>query len=148
MKLQGSRRTWLIIGVALLLLAAVKAALIGWYWHKKQQGPAPLQTLACQVERGACTLPGGGQLLFVEPPRYGQPFAVRIEGAGQQAPSAEFNMPEMDMGFNRYRFVADGTNWRASVTLPVCVTGSHRWEMLLEVDGQRYRLPFSVKSGS
>lgn len=146
MKLNSKQRTLLIIGMALLVLAAVKLALIGWYWHKKQaSGPAPVQVLACQIERGSCTLPDGGKLIFLEPPRYGQPFAIRVEGVSGAAPSAEFTMPEMDMGFNRYRFVADGANWRANVTLPVCVTGSHHWEMLLEVDGRRYKLPFTVQ---
>lgn len=144
MKLDSKQRKWLIIGVALLVLAAVKLALIGWYW-KQHQTPKTEQLLACQIEQGACALPDGGKLAFLTPPQNGKPFAIRLEGVGSTAPSAEFSMQDMDMGFNRYRFVTDGVNWRANVTLPMCATGSRHWEMLLDVNGQRYKLPFSVK---
>ncbi|OHX13049.1 hypothetical protein [Chromobacterium sphagni] len=139
------QRKWLIIGVALIALAAVKAGLIYWYLHNKQSKPKP-QALACAMGRGACALPGGGSLRFVSPPQHGQPFEVRLEGVtGGAAPTVDFAMPEMDMGFNRYTFVREGAGWKAQVILPMCVSGSRRWVAEVKVGEAAYSLPFNVR---
>lgn len=141
MTMNIKQKKLLLIGLALLLLAALKVGLVWWYLQHKQQPAAPV-ALACNVTQGLCSLPDGGSLRFVSPPRNGQPFVMRLEGVSAVEPSVEFAMADMDMGFNRYRFVADGSNWQARVTLPVCATGSHRWIATLHLGEQAYSLPF------
>jgi hypothetical protein len=146
MTLTGAPRKWLAIGVALLLLGLVKMATIGWFWmHRAGSGTPEAQLLVCRIEQQACNLPGGGQARFAAQPQKGKPFDIVLEGVGSAGATAEFTMPGMEMGFNRYRFVADGTRWHARVTLPVCATGSRHWEMTLDTAGHRYKLPFNVQ---
>ncbi|WP_199102853.1 hypothetical protein [Aquitalea sp. ASV11] len=134
----------LLIGVALILLAALKGGLIWWYFQHKQQAAVP-ESLACNVTLGACSLPDGGSLRFVTPPQNGKPFVMRLEGVTASEPSVEFAMADMDMGFNRYRFVADGANWQARITLPVCVTGSRYWIATLHLGDKAYSLQFQAQ---
>jgi hypothetical protein len=77
-------------------------------------------------------------------PRRGLPFSLRIDGVTARTVTAEFTMRDMDMGFNRYRFLRAGAGWRARVTLPLCVSGRREWIMTLTLDGRRYLLPFEV----
>ncbi|TCP10997.1 hypothetical protein EV683_11626 [Crenobacter luteus] len=134
---------WGAIGVGLLVVAALKFLLISWYWQKDGDAVAA-EPLNCVPQQG-CELPGGGRLLFTRPPRQEAPFEIRVDGVPGEPPSAEFAMPAMDMGFNRYRFVADGGGWRATVTLPVCATGARDWLMTLEAGGRRYTVPFRTQ---
>lgn len=146
MTLSGAPRKWLAIGVALLLLGLVKMATIGWFWiHRTEARMPEIQTLVCRIEQQPCTLLGGGQVRFAVPPLNGKPFDIVLEGVGSAGATAEFTMPGMEMGFNRYHFVADGARWHAIVTLPVCATGSRHWEMILDTAGHRYKLPFNVQ---
>ncbi|CUA81565.1 MULTISPECIES: hypothetical protein [Gulbenkiania] len=140
--MNARQKKWLAIGVALMLLGGLKIGLIVHYL--RQASRVPVQTVACNDLGRGCRLPGGGSVHFVTPPANGRPFEIVLTGAGGQAPSAEFSMQGMDMGFNRYRFVADGKVWRARVTLPVCSTGRADWLMTLEVDGRHYQLGFTV----
>lgn len=146
MTLSGSPRKWLLLACALLLLAMLKVGMVGWYWLHRGEGKAAAPVaLSCRPDFQPCTLPSGGQLRFVTPARNGAPFVIRLEHAGSTVPTAEFSMVGMDMGFNRYRFVADGVSWSAKVTLPVCATGGRDWLMALELNGRRYQLPFHVQ---
>lgn len=146
MTLSGSPRKWLLLACALLLLAMLKVGMVGWYWLHRGEGKAVAPVaLSCRPDLQSCMLPGHGQLRFVTPARNGAPFSIRLEHAGSTAPTAEFSMAGMNMGFNRYRFVADGADWSAKVTLPVCATGGRDWLMTLELEGQRYQLPFHVQ---
>lgn len=150
MILSGSPRKWLLIACALLLLALLKVALAGWYWLHRGDGQGTNGTvptaLSCRPDLQPCALPGGGQVRFTTPVHNGAPFVIHLEHASKLAPEAEFSMPGMDMGFNRYRFVADGANWSAKVTLPVCATGGRDWLMMLELNGQqRVQLPFHTQ---
>ncbi|AXE32534.1 hypothetical protein DK842_03140 [Chromobacterium phragmitis] len=141
----GKQRKLLLLGVALLLFAALKAGLIFWYLHNKPAEPAA-RTLSCDVAGGACALPGGGALRFSARPSHGQPFEIRLDGvAADAAPTADFTMPGMDMGFNRYTFIRDGDGWKARVILPMCVSGSRDWQVELRLGKEAYRLRFSVR---
>ncbi|MBI3145407.1 MAG: hypothetical protein HYZ18_09145 [Pseudogulbenkiania sp.] len=131
---------WTTIGVALVLLGAVKFALISWYLSRPVE--AAVQDVACDPAQSSCRLPNGMQLQFVTAPKSGQPFEIRLSGEAKDAPAAEFSMRDMDMGFNRYRFVAQQGGWQARVTLPMCVSQRQDWVMTLEVEGRRYSLPF------
>lgn len=135
-----SQLKWATIGVVLVLLGAVKFALISWYLSRPAE--AAVLDVACDPAQSSCTLPNGMQLQFVGAPKSGQPFDIRLSGEAKEAPGAEFSMRDMDMGFNRYRFVAAPGGWQARVTLPMCVSQRQDWIMVLEVEGRRYSLPF------
>ncbi|RXZ43359.1 hypothetical protein [Crenobacter cavernae] len=138
-----SQLKWGAIGLALIAVAAIKFTLISWYWNQDGK-PVEAEPLNCVPQQG-CELPGGGRLLFTRPPRQDAPFEIRVDGVSGDAPNAEFTMPVMDMGFNRYRFVPEGNGWRATVNLPVCATGERDWLMVLEVEGKRYTVPFKMQ---
>ena len=141
----AKQRKLLWLGVALIVFGALKAGLIYWYLHNKPAAAKPL-TLSCDIGRGGCALPGGGRLAFSALPEHGRPFELRLSGlAGETAPTVDFSMPDMDMGFNRYVFVRDGAGWKATVTLPMCVSGSRSWVAELKDGRVAYRLPFSVR---
>ncbi|BEV73498.1 hypothetical protein THUN1379_29800 [Paludibacterium sp. THUN1379] len=139
-----NRRQWLLLALALLALGIVKLVVLRWYWQSGQD-KSVAQTLPCAAGATSCALPGGGTLRFFGPIVVGQPFVIELTGVGGEEPAAEFSMQSMDMGFNRYRFVRSATGWRARATLPVCVTGRRDWQMVLLLNGQRYRLPLQVK---
>ncbi|POA97818.1 hypothetical protein C2134_14250 [Chromobacterium sinusclupearum] len=138
------QRKLLILGVALIAFGAIKASLIFWYLNHKPAAQAA-QRLTCDPSRGSCALPGGGGLRFDSAPEHGKPFVVRLQGTAAAAPpTADFTMPDMDMGFNRYTFVRDGTDWKATVTLPMCVSGSRAWLVEVRHGKDAYQLPFQV----
>jgi hypothetical protein len=135
-----SRRQWLWLwlGVGLTLLGVFKLLLIGWYLAR-QRVSTPL-AVVCPSASAVCQLPGGVRLRFQTAPQEGHPFVMRLDGVTGPVPSAEFVMRNMDMGFNRYRFVAAGDAWQARVTLPVCSAGRHDWLMNLTVNGRRLQV--------
>ncbi|MBX9265738.1 hypothetical protein [Chromobacterium violaceum] len=143
----AKQRKLLILGAALLAFGAVKFGLIYyWYSHNRQPSAPAAQVLSCDIERGACALPGGGALRFSARPSNGQPFEIRLDGvAAEAAPTADFTMPGMDMGFNRYTFLRDGAGWKAKAILPMCVSGSRDWQVELRLGKDAYRLPFRVR---
>lgn len=147
--MNAKQKKWLVIGVLLVVLGAVKIGLIVHYLLGKpaQAAELPLQALSCGTVTEGCALPGGGTLRLASPPSYRAPFELRLAGINaKQAPSVEFSMVGMDMGFNRYRLVEDGQGgWRARVTLPVCASGGRDWVATLSVDGRRYSLPLRVQ---
>jgi hypothetical protein len=120
-----------------------QGGLMWWYFQHKQQAAVPV-ALACNVTQGraACRMAAACAL---SPPQNGKPFVMRLEGVTASEPSVEFSMADMDMGFNRYRFVADGANWQARITLPVCATGSRHWIATLHLGDKAYSLPFQTQ---
>jgi len=60
-----------------------------------------------------------------------QPFPIHIQLAGHQradSVTVVFSMQDMDMGFNRYRLLADASaGWNADITLPICTSGRTDW---------------------
>ncbi|MCB5188540.1 hypothetical protein LG200_11080 [Methylobacillus caricis] len=120
---------------------------IGGWWLLKPAIPA-FEELACaDIVRGC-----GNAGIFVQAdqaPRVMQPFELRIKVGEAQAVLAKFDMRDMQMGLNQYRFVRqqDG-DWLAKVTLPVCMSGQSDWLMNLELDtasGKRfYQLGFTA----
>lgn len=136
-----TRQQWLFVAIALICFALLKAGLIYWYLQQKDK-PAPRVEVSCSNLQQGCALPDGSRLRFDRVPHHSEPFLITLDQAGNSAPSAEFSMADMDMGFNRYRFVANGPQWQARVTLPVCVSGSGDWLLDLQHDGQTYRVRF------
>ncbi|MCW3480464.1 hypothetical protein OL229_13020 [Neisseriaceae bacterium JH1-16] len=145
--MNAKQKKWLAIGGLLLVLGAVKIWFIAHYLlDKPAQAAEPPQALACASPTAGCVLPGGGSLRFTTPPSYRQPFELTLSGvAAKEAPSIEFSMAQMDMGFNRYRLVANGQGgWHASVRLPVCASGGRDWIATINLDGRLYTLPLRV----
>lgn len=136
-----SRQQWLFVAIALIGFALLKAGLIYWYLQQKDKPAQPVEVRCSNLQQG-CSLPDGSTLRFDRVPHHSEPFQITLAQAGDSAPSAEFSMADMDMGFNRYRFVANGKQWQAKVTLPVCVTGSSDWLMDLSQGGHIYRVRF------
>lgn len=74
------------------------------------------------------------------------PFSIWVTTSAPPAigkAEARFTMEGMDMGFNLYTLRRDAQAvFRATVTLPICVTGRRDWNMILEIDKTRLIIPF------
>lgn len=104
--------------------------------------------IACSDPVAGCTFTHRGQavqLRFSHPPTPLQPFTISLHAPGARQVEGEFQMQGMEMGFNRYTFAPDTTGlFTARVTLPVCVSGRRDWKLDLQIDAQRYAIPFST----
>lgn len=76
-----------------------------------------------------------------------KPFTLSISAASARAVSVVLQMRGMDMGLNRYRLLREPNGeWRATITLPVCVSGRRDWLMIVEVDGEQRAFAFQTPS--
>jgi len=102
----------------------------------------------CATPERGCSLQVDGRMI-----RFGMqgelkslaPFQIWLEMPDSPVAKAEarFTMEGMDMGFNLYRLRPDAQGvLRATVTLPICVTGRRDWNMILEVENLRINVPF------
>jgi hypothetical protein len=136
------KRVW---GPLLLAAALVLIAVVG-YW---QQRPAEAISVSCPDPVAGCHFMHAGvpaSIRFSAQPKPLEAFSLSVHAAGTRKASAEFQMVGMDMGFNRYDLRPGKTGeFAANVTLPVCVSGDHRWMLYLEIDGTRYAVPFSTR---
>ena len=80
-----------------------------------------------------------------------KPFrvTVSVEGTVPDTVTADFNMPGMDMGRNRYQLERDGGgDWIANVILPVCASGRNDWRAVVSAvrsgSGARAIFPFHI----
>lgn len=105
-------------------------------------------TIACTDPVAGCTFKHRGQtvqLRFSHSPTSLQPFTISLRAPGAHQVEGEFQMQGMEMGFNRYTFAPDKIGlFTARVTLPVCVSGRRDWKLNLQIDAQRYAIPFST----
>jgi hypothetical protein len=128
----------------LVVVALVAIAATG-YWLKR---PAEAIAVPCPDPLAGCAFTHRGMpasVRFSAPPQPFQDFGLDVAVVGARAISVEFHMVGMEMGFNRYDLRPTGeTGFAARVTLPVCVTGRHDWMLYLDIDGQRYAVPFST----
>jgi len=134
------------VGVPLLLALALVAIAVAGYWLKR---PAEALAIPCADPLAGCAFshrgaPASARFSMLPAPL--EAFEFNVTAPGATKISAEFHMVGMDMGFNRYdlRPAGDG-EFTARITLPVCVSGRRDWVLYLEVDGQRYALPFSTR---
>ena len=106
---------------------------------------APVVNCAALIQ--GCTLEQ--DKLFVKTDRAPtplKPFALTVRAPAAQAVNVEVQMQGMEMGLNRYRLIRQANGeWRATITLPVCVTGRRDWLMLIEADGVRRGLAFQTE---
>lgn len=129
----------LMIALLLIIVALVGARI--------QPSPESQMT-ACADPVLGCAFKHRGQMVqlrFSHPPLPLQPFTITLHVPRARRVQAEFQMQGMEMGFNRYRFTADQSGvFTARVTLPVCVSGRRDWRLDLQIDSQRYAIPFST----
>ncbi len=133
---------WLIRVWPLALIALI--ALVLWASRKPEGGHDTLVTCAT-LARG-CSVQADGREF-----RLGMegelkplvPFQIWVKAPGLHKAEARFQMEGMEMGFNLYTLRADSQGiFRATVTLPICVTGRRDWRLLLDVDQTRLTVPF------
>lgn len=122
-------------GIALLLILGG----LGYFWLKSSHDM--IETIDCEDIVQGCTH-GDLAVRAMTPPATMRAFEVRISSPGAESVHASFDMVNMQMGMNRYRFQLqpDGS-WRAMVTLPVCVSGRSDWLMLIDVKRSSQALP-------
>lgn len=116
-----------------------------------EKAPLPAVPLDCQNPAAGCTAALAQQPVRVRldgPLRTLKTFQVRVEAPGFDEIEADFTMPGMNMGFNRYTLKRDATGaHRAQVLLPTCISGRGDWVMTLEFDGrERLSLAFDLKN--
>jgi hypothetical protein len=131
-----------------LLIALVFAA--KFYFAKPEL--APISVLSCADITQSC----GNEVFtvqFAEAPQVMKPLHLNLHLNRAEAVKnihVDFAMQDMEMGLNRYRLIQvnQSGDWKAEVTLPICVQGRSDWNMLLEIEAgngiQRFQLPFSV----
>lgn len=84
------------------------------------------------------------KLHFDAPPSALHPFLLQIDVAHAHAVDARFYMVGMDMGVMDYPLSRQNLSyWKASVILPVCVSGKRNWVLQLSIDGQQISIPFT-----
>lgn len=126
--------------IALILIAV---ALVG----ARSKQPQTTQSIACPDPVGGCVFTHRGQtvqLRFSHPPKPLQPFTMTVRASSARQVHAEFQMLGMEMGLSRYVLAASAPGiFAASISLPVCVSGRRDWKLYLQIDAQRYVMPFS-----
>jgi len=102
--------------------------------------------VACSALTQGCTLEP--DKLFAQTdsvPTPLKPFSLTVVAPSAQEVQVELHMQGMEMGLNRYRLIRQANGeWRATITLPVCVTGRRDWLMVIEVDGVQRALAFQT----
>ena len=137
-----SRRAWLVRLWPLALIALLALVL----WTHQAPDEAGVTQVACATLASGCSLHVDGReisLGMTGDPKPLVPFQIWVKAAGVRKAEARFVMAGMDMGFNLYTLRADNQGvFRATVTLPICVTGRRDWAMILDVDKTRLSVPF------
>lgn len=120
-------------------------AVLAW-WGLRVRAPQAVVAVPCaDIVAGCSVVDAGLQVAFDQRPQPLRPFLLSVRQPGARELHASFSMRGMEMGFNRYRLLPQAAGaWQAQVMLPACVQGRSDWELLLEIDGVRYALPFSA----
>ena len=131
----------------LILVIILLSSLLGC--EKSVNG---VQTIECKDLTLGCDI-GVGKITFSQKPKPLAPFIIIFKALKQDANlsliKAQFNMQDMQMGFNEYRFIQEKTGiWQANVILPVCMQGRADWLMTLEIteSGKQKKLAIAFKS--
>ena len=71
-------------------------------------------------------------------------LTVSYNGGELVAEAVTLTGLNMEMGFNRFRFMQTGDRWTAKAIIPVCTLSRMEWEALVEarIDGSRQAIPF------
>lgn len=134
----------IIVGVLLLVFAAVKLIALG-RWQRQQ--PQAKQA-ECQVTQG-CTLPNGVYVKFSDKLEIKQPFDIVLKNVPEttQEITVSFSMKDMDMGFNRFniRRQNDGTWAAKQIRLPMCVENRHDYLADINIGGEVFQTAFTAE---
>lgn len=134
----------IIVGVLLLVFAAVKLIALDWW---QQQQPQAKQA-ECQVTQG-CTLPNGVYVKFSDKLEIKQPFDIVLKNVPEttQEITVSFSMKDMDMGFNRFniRRQNDGTWAAKQIRLPMCVENRHDYLADINIGGEVFQTAFTAE---
>ncbi|HUW49627.1 MAG TPA: hypothetical protein VMV75_01280 [Sulfuricella sp.] len=106
----------------------------------------PVLVVQCTDPVKGCQVPlreGAAEVRFMSAPSPLKPFELMVKAPGARQIVADFAMQDMNMGRNRYALqrMADGA-WHGNIVLPVCVSGSSRWILTLELDGVKRQIFF------
>jgi hypothetical protein len=127
-----------------MLLIAVLA--LGLLWPRPGHRDRVISVPCQDIVAGCGLTPAGLHVRFDRQPDALQRFKVYVELPEVAEVHASFNMRGMEMGFNRYRLLADGAGrWQAEVMLPACIQGRKDWLMMVEASGVRYEIPFNSR---
>ena len=125
---------------------------VAFYAHfaRQAQSPSSTRTIACADLAQGCAFDFRGQAAkvnFSRPPTPMEGFTLTAHAPGAKAVAVDFQMPDMDMGENRYALkqVQPGVFSAENIVLPVCAHGGVNWVANLRVDEATYTLPFSVR---
>lgn len=140
-----NRKTWLALGILLLVFGIAKLILFGLYWQSKT--PAPITELHCPDLKQGCLLPNGARLTLDSTPQPEKTFGISLQNLDMaiSPPTASFEMLAMDMGKNQYRFIQENNTWQAHVTLPACHSDALDWMMTLRIGEHSYQLPLTLQ---
>jgi len=130
----------------LLLLPLVLALGLPRFIGRNAGGPVLMAQ--CPDPVAGCLVPfrsGRVEIRFSPAPLPLQPFDLAVKAPGAERVSADFSMQDMDMGPNHYSLqrAADGV-WHGKIILPVCVSGTSAWDLTLELDGAKLKIPFAA----
>jgi hypothetical protein len=125
-----------------LVVAFIAIAVVGTL----HQRPARALTIDCADPVKGCAFVHRGtpaHLHFSQLPMPLKPFRLDVLAPGTRTVGAEVEMAGMNMGFNRYALGKRMPGlFSTEITLSVCVSGEHDWKLYLDLDGQRYVVPF------
>ncbi len=133
---------WVSRGLPLILMAMI--GLVVWL-NAGHQGKPPLAVTCADLAVG-CVVQVEGRGIGLGTDATIKPlksFNIWVKAPGAKKVEARFTMEGMDMGFNIYALRADNQGvFRATATLPVCVSGRRDWNVILDIDGTRLTVPF------
>ena len=133
---------WASRGLPLVLIGMI--GVVVWL-NAERQGQPPV-VVACPGLSHGCSVELAGREVSLGSDgaiRTLKPFGLWVRAANANKVEARFTMEGMDMGFNLYALHPDQAGiFRATVTLPVCVTGRRDWHLTVDVDGHRLTVPF------
>jgi len=125
-----------------LMLAFIAAGVIG----TRMKHVSGARTILCNTPLHGCVFKHRDSLIqvrFSQVPKPMQTFTLTVQAPGVQRVGAEFQMADMDMGMNRYELTATPNSlFTARVMLPLCVSGQREWKLYMDIDNQRYIVPF------
>ena len=142
------------MNIRVVLLSFCILLLTGCGQNEASQSPREVRAVDCDAAQTQCHIDVDGLKvsLALQPGLVVlKPFEIvaKIEGAkGLEQVIIDFQMVGMDMGFNRYRLLAEGDMWKGTATLPVCTTTRNDWLAVIEFNhqGRDYRLLFPFTS--
>ena len=134
--------SWILpLSIALILIAV---AIVG----ARSRQPPSATPIACADPVRGCAFTHRdqpAQLRFSHPPKPLQAFTLTVRAPGAREVHAQFQMQGMEMGAGNYVLALQTPDtFAAPINLPVCVSGRRDWKLYLQIDAQRYEMPFST----